>query len=232
MLKELERNIDAAVETGRNDIADQAPYARAVVHAAGLLGLLDQIDYGLMVVDRRHVALHANSAGCDWLAAPGAPLVLREGRLEAAFAEDAGALRRAVSDASTRGLQTLLALGRGEDRTNIAVVPAAARDLPGAALLLFGRSRVCEELTAQVYGARHGLTYAESQVLRLLYLGCPPASIARQQRVAVSTVRTQISSIRAKTGCTNTQALLRRLALLPPLVHALRGLVHEGAPVS
>jgi hypothetical protein len=41
--------------------------------------------------------------------------------------------------------------------------------------------------------------------------------------VAVSTVRTQIGSIRAKTGAGSIRELVRQVAVLPPLVGALRG---------
>jgi hypothetical protein len=38
----------------------------------------------------------------------------------------------------------------------------------------------------------------------------------------VSTVRTQIGSIRAKTGANSIRELVRQVAVLPPLVGALR----------
>jgi hypothetical protein len=47
--------------------------------------------------------------------------------------------------------------------------------------------------------------------------------------VALSTVRTQIGSIRTKTGAGSIRDLVRQVALLPPLVGALRG---PGGPLS
>ena len=38
----------------------------------------------------------------------------------------------------------------------------------------------------------------------------------------VSTVRTQISSVRAKTGAASIRALVKQVAQLPPMVGALR----------
>jgi DNA-binding CsgD family transcriptional regulator len=49
-----------------------------------------------------------------------------------------------------------------------------------------------------------------------------PTEIAQRQSVAVSTVRTQIGSIRAKTGAGSIRELVRQVAVLPPLVGALR----------
>jgi DNA-binding CsgD family transcriptional regulator len=41
--------------------------------------------------------------------------------------------------------------------------------------------------------------------------------------VAISTVRAQIGALRVKTGASSISALVRQLAVLPPLVGALRG---------
>ena len=46
--------------------------------------------------------------------------------------------------------------------------------------------------------------------------------IARQNRVAESTVRSQIKALREKTGCTSIRQLLLRVNALPPVVPALR----------
>jgi DNA-binding CsgD family transcriptional regulator len=73
------------------------------------------------------------------------------------------------------------------------------------------------------------LTPAETRVLELLCSGVRPTAIARQQNVAVSTVRTQIGSIRAKTGAASISELVRQVAVLPPLVGALRGAFVMGA---
>jgi DNA-binding CsgD family transcriptional regulator len=56
-----------------------------------------------------------------------------------------------------------------------------------------------------------------------------PTAIAERQNVAVSTVRTQIGSIRAKTGAGSISELVRQVAVLPPLVGALRGAFVMGA---
>ena len=47
------------------------------------------------------------------------------------------------------------------------------------------------------------------------------AGIARRFGVALSTVRTQISSIRQKTRSSSLRALVRQVALLPPIVSVL-----------
>ena len=60
-------------------------------------------------------------------------------------------------------------------------------------------------------------------MLAALCAGQRPSEIAAALCVALSTVRTQIGSIRAKTGAESIRALVRQVAVLPPLVSALRG---------
>jgi DNA-binding CsgD family transcriptional regulator len=81
---------------------------------------------------------------------------------------------------------------------------------------------VCEDLSLQCFARSHELTAAETRVLAALGRGVAPAEIAREQGVKISTVRTQISAIRQKTGTSTITALVRLVAGLPPMVGALR----------
>jgi len=89
-------------------------------------------------------------------------------------------------------------------------------------LLVLERQQICGDLAAQWFALRYGLTPAETEVLKALSAGARPASVANQQGVAISTVRTQIQSIRAKSGAASIGELMRQLAVLPPLMSALR----------
>ena len=100
--------------------------------------------------------------------------------------------------------------------------PCADGASPGVAALLLGRSSVCEDLSLQCFARNHELTAAETRVLAALGRGVTPAEIAREQGVKISTVRTQISAIRQKTGTGTITALVRLVAGLPPMVGALR----------
>ena len=53
--------------------------------------------------------------------------------------------------------------------------------------------------------------------------GLSPAELAELHGVAISTVRSQIANIRAKTRTGNIRDLIQQVAVLPPLVGALRG---------
>jgi DNA-binding CsgD family transcriptional regulator len=187
-----------------------------------LAGLLDQIDYGLVVLDEAGGAVHVNRAAREWLSTATAPLRMCGGRVEAVAAQDSTLFRRALASAVSRGWRALLAFGQGGAGVAAAVgpLPGGCAAIPGLALLVIGRRHVCDTLTAQLFASRHGLTLAESQVLDLLCHGLAPREIARRQGVALSTVRTHIGSIRAKTHARSIGTLLREVALLPPSGHA------------
>lgn len=183
--------------------------------------VLDQLDYGLILVNALGMVIHVNGASRGLLKAAG-PLSMRGGNLVARTDDDGRRLRQALIDATGRGLRTMLVLGLGDERLNVAVVPlgGALPDEQSLALVVLGRRRVCETLTADWYARRHHLSAAEAQVLCLLCLGEAPAAIARRLHVALSTVRTQIGSIRGKTGMSSIGAVLREVSLLPPMVAA------------
>lgn len=63
-----------------------------------------------------------------------------------------------------------------------------------------------------------GLTAAATAVLRALSNGLRPAQIAREGGVAMSTVRTHVSTVRMKTGTRSIWDLVRILMVLPPMV--------------
>ena len=188
--------------------------------------LLDQIDYGMLVLAGDHRVRFANHAAREALVGEH-PLSLQGDELRARAGTEAGALRKALESAG-RGLRSLLVLGSGGRAVGVAVVPlneAVARRRGGAGeaemLLVMGKGAVGGDMAAEWYARLHGLTMAETAVLNLLCSGAPPTEIARRQGVALSTIRTQIGSIRAKTGARTIAAVQRRIATLPPMVSAL-----------
>lgn len=103
---------------------------------------------------------------------------------------------------------------------------------PAQAVVVMGKRAVCGELSAEAFARQHGLTPAELRVLKQLCAGHPAAEIAMMRSVALTTVRTQISSVRDKTGSPSIGAPVRSVARLPPLVSRLTtacGLRHRPA---
>ena len=86
-----------------------------------------------------------------------------------------------------------------------------------ATLLMLGKRSGRASLATYWFARSCGLTAAEDQVLQALCGGVAPRDIAREHSVAVSTVRTQLASIRAKTHSGSLRELMRRMAHLPPI---------------
>ena len=193
-----------------------------------LTRMLDEIDYGMLLVNAEAQVLYVNHAARHEMDEEH-PLQLLGHALRAHRPQDVAPLYDALA-AAQRGLRRLLTLGAGEHRVSVSVVPLPRADGEPASdaavgkttLLVLGKRQMCAQLSVQGFARCMTLTPTETRVLELLCNGVRPTEIATRQGVAVSTVRTQIGSIRAKTGAGSIRELVRQVALLPPLVGALR----------
>jgi DNA-binding CsgD family transcriptional regulator len=197
---------------------------------SGLLGLLaatlDEIDYGLLLLDRSQRVVHANHAARSELDAEH-PLQLLQARLQAQHAHDAVLLRDALSDVFQRAHRKLITLGLPARRISLSLVPLAPGGAaPHWALVLLGKPQVCQDLSVEAFARSHKLTPVETLVLKSLCRGARPAEIARTHNVALSTVRTHVGSIRSKTSVPSIGALVRTVSMLPPIVSVLRQTPH------
>jgi DNA-binding CsgD family transcriptional regulator len=200
------------------------PERRAATREAGawLTRMLDEIDYGMLLVSPDAQVTYLNHAAKVELDG-NHPLQLLDRTLRAHRPQDVAPLYEALA-AAQRGLRKLVTLGEGEHRVSVSVVPLpeASGDGGVVTLLVLGKRQVCEQLSVQGFARSVSLTPAETRVLEMLCSGVRPTEIATRAGVRVSTVRTQIGSIRAKTGATSIRDLVRQVAVLPPLVGALR----------
>lgn len=212
-------------------VADIAP----AIDPRTLQRMLDEVDYGIALVTATGVLRFANHLAQRALAG-GGPLRLGNGVLSAVHALDQPQLRAALADAA-RGLRRMLHLGEGAEGASIAVKPLlvdeaandpeAVGDAPRAAasalaMLVFGKRQTCETLTLDIFARTQKLTGAETSVLRGLCTGQRPKQIAVGAGVAVSTIRTQINSIRVKTRTNSIRELVDRVAALPPITPAVK----------
>lgn len=199
-------------------VATRAQSGPEIAPLSSLLArTLDEVDFGIVLLAEDGEVLHLNHRARLVLLGEHGLQVLGN-RLRASDPHSVARLQDALRDATRRGLRRLLALGPGDDQQLAALVPVQ----PGVAALLFGRTSVCEDLSIQCFARTHALTAAETRVLAALGRGVAPSEIAREQGVKISTVRTQISAIRQKTGTSTIGALVRLVAGLPPMVSALR----------
>jgi DNA-binding CsgD family transcriptional regulator len=186
--------------------------------AAGLAGVMDELAHGVLVVEPDGSALHANQAARHELARRGIALDAKGG-LAGLPAPDQRALADALSRAR-EGKRSLVNLrGTAAPALTVAVVPLKPERGGGAprAAIVFSRPSVCESLMLCFFARTHGLTAAEEQVLTVLCQGYSAPEAARQLKVAVSTVRSHVRSLCAKTQSSGVRELVGRVAVLPPV---------------
>lgn len=200
--------------------------AAGAVPGAVLAQMLDELDCGLLLVAGNAQVMFLNHAASCELDA-GHPLQLLGRTLRAGRPQDVAPLAQALA-AARRGSRRMVVLGEGRRRVSVTFAPLRecvaerAGDPVGVCAVSLGRRSMCEALQLETFARTMGLTPAETRVLGQLCEGTRPADIARRQGVRIATVRTQISSIRAKTGTASIREIERMLALLPPLVGTQR----------
>lgn len=187
-----------------------------------LLGVLDELDYGLMVVEPSSGRMvHANRLALDELRLHGS-LTVSQGRLCAQQRDCDSALDNAIQ-AAGQGRRSLISLtGEGVEPLPVAAVPIRGSNGQPLVLLTFGKRKFCEALSVTFFSRLHSLTPAEDSVLKALCRGLRPSQIATEAGVAISTVRTQVSSIRLKTATSSIRDLVKKVSTLPPMAPALR----------
>ncbi len=197
--------------------------------AGWLAAIVDEIDYPVLLVNAQLDVLHANRTA-DAELGDDHPLQVTGRRLRARSAQDALALRESIDSAFQRGLRKLLPLsGGGADGAWLSVLPlrgpAADDGVPAAAqvvMLVMSKRRMWQPLSVQSFSRMLRLTDAETSVLQGLCDGMQPHEVADRHNVAVSTVRTQINSLRGKMGAGSICEVVRRVAMLPPILGVLR----------
>lgn len=187
-----------------------------------LTQVLDEIDCGLLLLTRSGRLCQANRvADHRWLAARELELDAA-GRVTAHHAADRPRLATGLAQALA-GRRSLVTLWREGVPLTLACVPLHAPDEAAdapAVLLICGRPAGCNALSAAFFAQAHGLTAAEAGVLRALQAGATPAAAASASGVALTTVRSHIGALRAKTGTHSINELLQRLTALPPMAPA------------
>lgn len=213
-----------ALPAGLGEIA-AAPAGRqgtAALQSALLVSMLDEIDYGLAVVGADAQILLANQLARLELATERF-VRRRQDKLAPVSARHGAKIEEALGNVR-RGLRSLVTFSAADAELALSFVPldsgaqaaAQSADAP-LALVMFGRRDACEALTLHQYGRLHGLTGAEQALLPAIIRGLSVEAIAQQQCVSLSTVRTQLGSIRGKTGAKSLRSLTARLTSLPPI---------------
>ena len=218
----------AALDT---ELAYRGPERRngpAASLAQLLACVLDEVDYGLLMLSADGLVVHANHAARKELESS-TSLRLVGQRLMGRTATEQRQLERALAAARDDGLRTMLTIatqGIGQDRVGLSIVPlpvALTKAHAGHAVLIsFERSRIAEALSVDAHAREHGLTMREQQVLAALCDGLRAKEIATRLEIGEATVRTHVNNIKAKTGAASIVDIVKQVSRLPPMVAALR----------
>lgn len=201
--------------------------ADTLSHSAGLdhsqlLRVLDEIDYGLMVIDAGGRLCHVNHLARAELAT--ARMIVVQGNQLAGCTVDLTHQIQEALEHSSRGQRRLVFLTQGGRELSMAFIPLSHRfetDQPHT-LVLLSRQSACDNLAVRMFARSQNLSPTEEAVLMHLCSGMEIPEIAKHNKVAESTVRSQIKALREKTGCSSIRQLLLRVNSLPPVVPALR----------
>ena len=186
--------------------------------ASALALLMDELAHGVLVTTVRGRLLHANQAAQHELAR-GRVLEMRQDVLRACTPDDRKTLYQALAKVA-EGKRSLIELTAAEGTVvTVAVLPLKAEQVGGPpnAALLFARESVCEALMLCFFARTHALTATEEHVLGILCQGFSAPQIALQMEVAVSTIRSHVRSLCAKTHSSGVRQLVNRVAVLPPV---------------
>ena len=189
---------------------------------ANLLRVLDEVDYGVLIIDAQGTILHANHLARHELAS-GRMLVSYGNSLLGSSAEFTSQMQNAM-DAAFRGQRRLVLLNKGDRELSLAFTPLnhpLEADTP-TVLVMLSRQSACDNLAVRMFARTIGLSPSEEAVLMGLCRGLEIPEIAAEHGVAPSTIRSQIKTLREKAGSPSIRRLLQRINSLPPVVPALR----------
>lgn len=181
---------------------------------------LEEVDFGLALVDSSGQLQHANHLARHEICR-GRFLRELDGHVAGTDAKQAEKLAAALRLAGT-GRRQLVMLQDGEETLPVACVPLedgyASQSASPLVLLMLGRRAESQRLALTFFARTHSLTPAEENVLRGLCAGHSVLDIARANGTTEGTVRTQVRTLRDKTGASSIRVLLQRVAALPPVV--------------
>lgn len=188
--------------------------------------LIDVLGHGVLVVGERGQIIHANRAARTEL---NRHRVLAKvgGEVHAVTPADSRTLQDALCKAGA-GKRSLINMSADGLSLTLAVVPLKldADVWETRIALLFARAEVGESGMFGFFARSHGLTQTEEQVLAILCRGLSTPEIAVQMKVAVSTVRSHVRSLCAKTGSSGVRELVNRVAVLPPVAPVHLAQIH------
>ena len=192
-----------------------------------LAAVLDEVDYGLMLVANGGRVIHANHFARQILDG-GHLLEIRAGKLRALTPQGQTRLLDAVVAAQHKDTRSMLNLGtEGAAAVGLSVVPLpisvnTQSHTERPVLITLQRSQLVEALSVGAFARTHNLSRREEEVLGCLCAGMKPTAIAKQLQISEGTIRTHVHNLKVKAHCHSMVELVKRVAVLPPIMTALK----------
>lgn len=211
----------ALMEAGRN----------AVTLRAELAERLEAAPFPAAAFSESGTLLAANMAASDLLEIEPGQLLSTRAHTPSEAARIDEILRRAADNADRSDRAAVIALTDADGAPALFELKAT-RSLDGGDVLLLARGLGLrlDDSALTALQRIFGLTEAEAAIARCTVEGLSPAEIAARRRTSVETVRTQMKSLREKTGARTQLEILRLTAGLgaadaaaPAVPHALGG---------
>jgi len=196
--------------------------AQGGLEQALLLRVLDEVDYGVLVIDGQGRLRHANHLARHEMIS--ARLIMNHGNTLLGVTTDFTVQIQQALEQALRGQRRLVSLRSASRELSLAFIPLShplESDEPSV-LVLLSRQSACENLAVRMFARSQNLSPSEESVLMGLCRGLSIPDIAAEHGVVQSTVRSQIKALREKTGCPSIRLMMQRVNSLPPVVPALR----------
>jgi DNA-binding CsgD family transcriptional regulator len=196
--------------------------AQGGLEQALLLRVLDEVDYGVLVIDGKGRLRHANHLARHEMIS--ARLIMNHGNTLLGVTTDFTVQIQQALEQALRGQRRLVSLRSASRELSLAFIPLShplETDEPSV-LVLLSRQSACENLAVRMFARSQNLSPSEESVLMGLCRGLSIPDIAAEHGVVQSTVRSQIKALREKTGCPSIRLMMQRVNSLPPVVPALR----------
>ncbi len=192
-----------------------------------LMRALDEIDYGVILLDGRQRFWHANHLARVELNR-GQILHLDNGHLATRVSGRQTALKIALERAG-QGIRSMVDLQSSHGDlpgSSIAFVPmghpSESYPDPTPVLAITCRQVLCAQISLHFFALSHGLTRTEEAILLALAQGMEVEDIVRERALAMSTVRSHVKQLRIKTRSRSMRELLNKVAVLPPVVSSIK----------
>ena len=189
-----------------------------------LMQLFDYIDYPIFLVDYNGHSVWSNQQGSQAIRSQ-RTLMIRSQRV---VPVDGGYDRRwrECLSAASAGDETLLFIDNGIRGQAVSINPLSCSGVIrnseseltyGLLVIILGKEAPCEPLALRRFSRTYKITLAEQRIVAQLMSGLAPDKIASNNSVTLSTVRSHIKSILAKTGIGSMRDLILSLSRLPPI---------------